>query len=154
MKGNCEDKTLKSAPHHGGAAQRAEGTFFPQMADPGLYGLLKTFAKENRAHQTEGESAMWNILGGLNLGVRFRRQHVIKNYIADFICLEKKLIIEVDGAYHFTTEQIGHDMYRTKELEKYGFKVLRFTNEEVIGDMSKVRNTIIDEIEKINEITI
>lgn len=125
---------------------------FYKWADPGLYGLLKSFARENRKHQTEGESAMWQILSGIELGVRFRRQYIIKNYIADFVCLEKRLIIEVDGGYHFTTEQIGADIYRTNELEKFGFKVLRFKNEEVIGNMIGVRNVVIDELEKIKYI--
>lgn len=125
---------------------------FFKWADPGLYGLLKVFAIENRKHQTDGESAMWQILSGMNMGVRFRRQYIIGTHIADFVCLEKKLIIEVDGGYHYTTEQIGHDIYRTDELEKFGFKVIRFTNEKVISDVIGTRNTVIDELEKIKYI--
>ncbi len=126
-------------------------TFF-KTASPDRYTILKRFAKENRSHPTEAERMMWKLLSGMNLGVRFRRQHIINDYIADFTCLEKKLIIEVDGAYHFTDEQLGEDAYRTEILERYGFKVIRFKNDNVLYDTANVLNTIIDEIEKITYI--
>ena len=90
---------------------------------------------------------MWQQLRCETLGVKFKRQHIIYDYIVDFICLEKNLVIEVDGAYHYTDEQMIHDAYRTEELERFGFKILRFTNEEVINEtesvISKIKEYII-----------
>ena len=87
---------------------------------------------------------LWRVLKGRRFSVKFNRQHVIADFIADFVCLEKKLIIEVDGAYHFTDAQMSEDAYRTDALEGKGFRVIRFTNEEVIKDIFSV-------IERINE---
>lgn len=125
---------------------------FFKTASPDRYSLLKEFARENRKHPTEAENALWTMINGINLGVRFRRQHVIYDYIADFVCLEKKLIIEVDGAYHYTEEQMEYDVYRTEALERLGYKVMRFKNEEVLFDTVNVVNTIIDELNNITYI--
>lgn len=114
-----------------------------QTASPDRYELLKQFAKENRANQTKAEEFLWKQLKGQNLGFKFKRQHIIYDYIADFVCLEKYLIIEVDGGYHFTSEQMEWDAYRTKDLEKMGFTVIRFTNEEVLFDIDNTLNSII-----------
>lgn len=134
-------------------ADKIDGKYkYYQTADPALYGLLKQFASENRKHQTKAELAIWQLLGSMDLGVRFRRQYIIMDYIADFVCLEKKLVIEVDGGYHFTTEQMKHDIYRTQKLEAYGYRVLRFTNDEVMVDFQNVKNKIIDELENIKYI--
>ena len=109
-----------------------------QTASSDRYDLLKAFARENRNNQTNAEKSLWQQLRGATLGVKFKRQHIIYDFIADFVCLEKRLIIEVDGAYHFTDNQMESDAYRTEELERFGFRVLRFTNEEVINDIGKV----------------
>ncbi len=109
-----------------------------QTASSDRYDLLKAFARENRNNQTNAEKCLWQQLRGATLGVKFKRQHIIYDFIADFVCLEKRLIIEVDGAYHFTDNQMESDAYRTEELERFGFRVLRFTNEEVINDIGKV----------------
>lgn len=104
------------------------------LADPILYPLLKKHANYHRHHPTEAEDALWQILSEKSvLGYKFRRQHIIDQYIADFACLEKKLIIEVDGKYHNLKGQ-QEDAIRTIVLEKYGYKVIRFTNEEVLCD--------------------
>ena len=113
-----------------------------QTANPDRYALLKSFARENRNNQTDAEKCLWQQLRSGALGVKFKRQHIIYDFIADFVCLEKMLIIEVDGAYHFTNAQMESDAYRTEELEQFGFRVLRFTNEEVIFDTEKVINKI------------
>ena len=76
---------------------------------------------------------------------RFKRQHPIANFIADFYCHRAKLIIEVDGGIHDQPEQVIYDANRTRELETLGIKVLRFTNDQVIYGTEKV-------IEKIKEI--
>ena len=117
-----------------------------QTASPDRYKLLKAFARENRYNQTDAEKCLWQQLRCEELGVKFKRQHVICDFIADFVCLEKMLIVEVDGAYHFTDTQMEYDMYRTEELEQFGFRVLRFTNEEVIHETEKVINKIKESI--------
>ncbi len=113
-----------------------------QTADPILYGLLKDFAKENKQKGTDAEVALWNCLRDNQLGFKFRRQHIIDKYIADFVCLEKQLVIEVDGAYHAETGQIEYDKDRTTRLNELGFNVIRFTNEEVITDIEECINKI------------
>ena len=121
---------------------------FFKTASPDRYELLKVFAKENRKNQTDAESFLWHHLKGVELGFRFRRQHVINDYIADFVCLEKWLVIEVDGGYHYTQEQKGLDAYRTEMLGKYGFRVIRFSNDEIIGNIDNIIDTIKEELRK------
>ena len=92
-------------------------------------------AKQMRKEYTEAEGILWEALRGEKLEVKFRRQHPIDAYIADFICLQKRLIVEVDGGYHETKEQQEYDQARTKVLEEIGFKVIRFTNNAVVNDL-------------------
>lgn len=61
------------------------------------YGILKMLAKDKRNHMTEAESVLWSFLKSKSLGVRFRRQHPLAGYIPDFVCLSKRLIVEIDG---------------------------------------------------------
>ena len=85
-----------------------------------------------RKEPTLSEALLWDNLRREKLDVRFRRQHLIGKYIVDFVCLEKRLIVEVDGEYHNTKEQIELDDERTLELEQnHNFKVIRFSNDEV-----------------------
>lgn len=106
------------------------------LADPILYPLLKKYANENRHQPTEAEKVLWQMLSDKSLmGYKFRRQHIIGQYIADFACLETRLIIEIDGKYHFANEQIEEDRIRTEILNKYGYTVIRFTNEEVLCNL-------------------
>lgn len=111
---------------------------FYRTASPDRYVLLKDFAKHNRAYPTEAETCLWNLLKGMNLGVRFRRQHIIGDYIVDFVCLEHHFVLEIDGAYHAERQQKEDDRNRTEALKSMGFKVIRFTNEEVMYDTSLV----------------
>jgi 5-methyltetrahydrofolate--homocysteine methyltransferase len=108
-------------------------------ADRMLYPLLKKFVKEHRSHPTEAERILWNALRNNKLeGFKFRRQHIIGSYIADFACLEKNLVIEVDGLIHSLPENKISDEQRTQWLKERGYKVVRFTNNEVIGDIEAV----------------
>ena len=112
-------------------------------ANPYNYGLLKQFAKEMRNKPTEAERLLWNVLS--NKGIdnhKFRRQHIIGNYIADFICLKQNLIIEVDGSIHQLPENIASDAERTKWLLSEGFRVIRFTNNQVLFELEKVIDKI------------
>lgn len=109
------------------------------------YGILKMLAKDKRNHMTEAESVLWSFLKSKSLGVRFRRQHPIAGYIPDFVCLSKRLIIEIDGGYHNVDTQILSDEERTNYLNEKGFEVIRFTNDEVL-------NNTIDVVDKIKKI--
>ena len=98
---------------------------------------------------TPAEAALWELLRGKQLGFRFRRQHPIGEYIPDFVCLSKRLVIEVDGSYHFIGKQQLSDQERTNYLNQRGFEVLRFTNDEIIGNT----NIIIELIKnKMNDL--
>ena len=103
-------------------------------ADPALYELLKEYSREMRNNPTDAERAAWSVLSDNNLGYKFRRQHIIGDYIVDFVCLEKMFVIEIDGEYHNEWEQQINDEERTEWLNKRGFNVIRFTNAEVIAD--------------------
>lgn len=111
-------------------------------ASPDRYALLKGFAKENKKFPTEAESMLWAILSHKRTGYKFNRQHVIGDYIVDFVCLEKDLVIEVDGGYHSELKQMIYDEDRTAALERIGFDVIRFTNDEVLSQYDRVLNQI------------
>ncbi len=96
--------------------------------------VLKPLAKENRKNMTHCERITWELIRNNQLGVKFRRQQIIADYIVDFVSLEIKLIIEIDGPSHL--EQEDFDANRTKLLNDMGYKVIRFTNEEVRSDIS------------------
>jgi len=96
-------------------------------------------AKDLRANLTEAEEKLWKSLRGNKLeGYKFRRQHPLGLYIVDFYCHSLKLAIEIDGEYHFTEKQKLMDDNRTKEIEFQGVNVIRFTNQEVMNDITQV----------------
>ncbi|MFI5196456.1 MAG: DUF559 domain-containing protein, partial [Chitinophagales bacterium] len=99
-------------------------------------------ARLNRKNSTEAEHILWQKLRGSKLGEKFRRQHPIESYIVDFVCLNKGIIIEVDGGYHEIPEQEEYDKDRTRVLEELGFRVIRFTNDKVIHQTDDVLSTI------------
>ena len=124
--------------------ERAEGKTSPfRTAHPDIYQILKNNAVNNRKNPTDAETLLWQCIRDRQLGLKFRRQHAIGDYIADFICLEISLIIEVDGKYHNIEEQQEKDRIRTEFLNEQGFYVLRFTNEEVINRTEWVLKSII-----------
>ncbi len=106
--------------------------------------LLIEKAQEMRANPTQAEAALWQQLKSKQLKDKFRQQHLIDDFIVDFVCLSKKLIIEVDGKIH--DEQIDKDQERTEILNKLGYKVIRFKNEEVIGNIDTVVSMIKKEL--------
>lgn len=85
---------------------------------------------------------MWQLLRNNAIGAHFRRQHIIGSYIADFCCLKSHLIIELDGGYHSLPNQQVKDEERTAWLAMQGYKVIRFTNEEVLFDTDRVLQSI------------
>lgn len=112
-------------------------------ADPAYYGELKKRAEHHRNNPTEAESVMWNLLSGHQLeGYKFRRQHIIGQYIADFVCLEKMLIVEIDGEYHNDPIQKKDDKIREEWLSEQGYRVIRLSNKEVLSNPDNVLNSI------------
>ena len=107
-------------------------------AAPDRYEILRGFARENKAHMTVAECCLWNELRDKGVGVPFRRQCIIGDYIADFACLSRKLIVEIDGGYHSEPQQHADDVQRTQALQRLGFRVVRFTNEEVLEHTEQV----------------
>ena len=106
------------------------------------YELLKKNAKKLRRFSTEAESALWEMLRANNLGEKFRRQHIINDIIVDFVCLSKKLVVEVDGGYHIKPEVQELDNLKMSILNELGYKVVRFTNDEVLVNIESVIETI------------
>ena len=100
-------------------------------------------AQSLRKNQTDAEKLLWQSLRnrGLN-GYKFRRQHPIHFYFADFYCHELRLIIEVDGNIHLNPEIRNHDKNRTEELSRFGIYILRFTNEEILYSIESVKSRI------------
>jgi isoleucyl-tRNA synthetase len=113
---------------------------FVYQTDQEGWKVLKNFARENRKTQTDSEAIIWNEVRNSKLGIKFRRQHSFGGYIADFASIPAKLIIEIDGESH--NSQKDYDEIRTKFLNHFGFKVIRFTNEEVKYNLGKVKSII------------
>ena len=155
-----------------------------KTASPDRYELLKAFAKENRQFMTEAERTLWMRLRGNALGHKFLRQHIIGDYIVDFLCRDAQVIIEVDGGYHkerhflykyphanflmpnkilltqggmeglnssiptqggregLVRDQVEEDRIRQEWLESIGYKVVRFTNEQILHNIDYVLATI------------
>src|SRR6185295_8004068 len=103
--------------------------------------MLKRFKKSLRKSQTDAEDILWYQLRNRNFkNHKFRRQHILCGYIVDFVCLEEKLVIELDGGQH--AEKIEYDSARTLKLEADGFQVLRFWNNQILNDMDGILETI------------
>ena len=110
-----------------------------------LYNIpyLKETRKALRKNMTEAELVLWEVLKGKKLcGRKFRRQHSIGYYIADFYCSSEKLIIELDGNHHYTPEGKEKDLERDLHLALMDKRVLRFKNQEVLNNLTKVLKII------------
>lgn len=106
--------------------------------------LLKEKANYLRNNATKAEACLWKyVLKANGLGFSFKRQRPILNYIVDFVSTDLMLVIEVDGITHTYESSTFNDKIREEHLEAIGFKVLRFTDEEVLTGIDRVRNTII-----------
>ena len=108
------------------------------------YALLKEHAERMRKNPTEAEAILWEAVKSNGIGLHFRRQHIIEDFIVDFLCYDKKLTIELDGGYHEDKEQQEADAYRTSRLKQLGYKELRFKNEEVVGNLNGIIRHIKD----------
>ncbi|UCV15206.1 endonuclease domain-containing protein [Quatrionicoccus australiensis] len=111
-----------------------------------MQGQDNTWLQENRIPQelrkeaTDAERFLWQFLRDKQLGVKFRRQHPFSNYVLDFVCLERKLVIELDGGQH--AETASADNERTRFLQVAGFRVLRFWNNQVFQETEAVIESI------------
>ncbi len=104
---------------------------------------LKEPARQMRHEPTPAEAKMWPLVrNGKIAGFKFRRQYAIGRFVVDFVCLERRLVIEIDGSIH--DQQIVEDADRQEYLEEQGFSVVRFTNAEVIQNTTVVRSRILE----------
>jgi len=119
-----------------------------------IHPVVLAHAREMRHPQTPAEAMLWRALRNRQTGFKFRRQHPIDRFIVDFYCAEAKLLIEVDGATHLEPEQREYDKARTEYLEELGYKVIRFTNDDVKGSIHSVAGEILRTVEiRIAELT-
>ncbi|WP_051664056.1 endonuclease domain-containing protein [Dyadobacter crusticola] len=95
-------------------------------------------ARQLRNAETRAEKLLWERLSNKKLGVKFRRQHPISNFIVDFYCHEKKLVIEVDGSIHLLADNIEYDKIRSDVIVEFGVSIIRFTNEDIYFRMENV----------------
>ena len=101
-------------------------------------------AHDLKQSMTDAEKLLWDKIRNRKLrGLKFRRQHPIHFYIADFYCHEKKLIVEVDGGIHLDAAVKEHDENRTAELDRFRITVIRFTNEQIFKHLDKVLKEIV-----------
>ena len=107
------------------------------------YCAVENNAVNNRRPMTQAETVLWEELRSNKLGVHFRRQHVIGTYIVDFVSLKSHLVIEVDGEYHLSPEQQLLDSERTRYLEQKGYRVIRFTNYQIMNNLEFVMSKLI-----------
>jgi very-short-patch-repair endonuclease len=104
---------------------------------------MKERAQTLRQNMTDAENRMWYYLRNRRLGgYKFVREHVIGHYIADFVCREKKLVIEIDGGQHM--DAVEYDRLRTKDLESRGYRVLRLWNHEVFKKIQGVMDGVLN----------
>lgn len=107
----------------------------------------KTYIKNLRQNQTDAEKVLWfNIRAKRFQGLKFKRQQAIDKYIVDFVCFDRKLILEIDGGQHNDNLEIGKDRIRTRYLESRGFKVIRFWNNDVLINTDLVLEEILRQI--------
>lgn len=105
--------------------------------------LLIIFSEKHKKHPTKSELILWKRIRGRQFNAEFVRQEIFPpDYIVDFVSHPKKLIIEVDGPYHKYNQK--YDKKRTEYLESKGYRVIRFTNEEVLNNLTKVMTKIKD----------
>jgi len=114
--------------------------------------LIFQLAEELRKFPTHEEEIVWGYLSGNKLGVKFRRQHPMFLYIADFYCHSLKLVIEIDGGIHNKTDVKINDAIRQAEIESFGIKVIRFTNEQVIQTPEIILKLVSDTIKDLQSL--
>ncbi len=144
--------TWKTPPSTPALLPRGEGSSY--RGNLKYSGLIEE-ARELRKKQTKAEEIFWQLVRNRKFNnLKFRRQHQIGNYIADFYCDELRLVIEFDGEVHNSPEQQKHDSKRDKFLTSSGFKVLRFKNQEILNSpesvFEEIENAILGNTQKID----
>jgi leucyl-tRNA synthetase len=114
-----------------------------------IHPILLQRAREMRHPQTAAEATLWHAVRNRNLLYKFRRQHPIDRFIIDFYCAQAKLCIELDGESHLEPDQMEYDKARTEYLEGLGYKLIRFTNNDVRYNIHAVVDAIVKKIETI-----
>lgn len=99
---------------------------------------LVAFARDNRKDQSRAEKELWTLLRDRRLGAKFRRQHPVGPFIADFASVAAKLIVEVDGRSHHDDEQAAYDARRTQYFDGLHWRVLRVSEGDVLNDPARV----------------
>ncbi|MFD0750472.1 leucine--tRNA ligase [Mucilaginibacter calamicampi] len=135
------------SPPEGETSPAHEAGSYRQTADPVYYEQLKDYSRENRNQPTEAENILWQFLRKEQTGYKFRRQHAIDQFIADFVSLEKGLIVELDGHHHKLNKEADDD--RTAVLNHFGFEVIRFNNDEVLRDPQRVFDTVKSKLDSL-----
>lgn len=109
----------------------------------GASSLIMDRAKQLRRRMTEPEKIVWEIVReNAIFGLKFRRQHPINNYIADFYCHNIKLVIEIDGETHYNESAKLYDENRTNVMNSFGIEVIRFCNKDILSDIAFIKKTI------------
>jgi len=112
----------------------------------------KTRRSELRKHMTLSEVLIWKMIKNEQMGVKFRRQYNIGSYIVDFYCHELKLIIEIDGSIHENDNNYKQDIFRQKNLENQGYKIIRLTNNQVKNNPDGIYYYLLERIKNYNTI--
>jgi leucyl-tRNA synthetase/very-short-patch-repair endonuclease len=152
--GRATDWSYKPQPHpnpprEGGLQEEERNGSYRETADPVYYEQLKDFSRDNRKNPTEAEDLLWQLLRKEQTGYKIRRQHAIGQFIADFVSLEKGLVIELDGHHHKLNKEA--DDARTEVLNHVGFEVLRFTNDEVLANPQGTSEIIKQKLDSLPE---
>jgi len=144
--------TKPTSPNPSKGGEPAESTDFVENIENGKqlpgyitanlqnYKFIKDARENLKDNPTEAEKLIWEYLRNKKTGYKIRRQHIIDNFITDFVCLTKKVVIEIDGEIHI--QQKEYDAFRTNTLNEKGYKVIRFTNAEVFANPALVATKI------------
>ena len=133
--------TPSPSPEERGAVHAQDFIF---TTDENTWKSLKENVRENRKNPTEAEEKLWQEVRDKKLGFKIRRQHAIGRFIVDFVCIEKKLVVEVDGPIH--EAQKREDREREQIIEGEGFRIIRFTNDQVLNSLPDVLKKIKKEL--------
>ncbi len=147
---SCNSAFIFSPPSEGPGEARSQGETKPgyMTANPAIYKRIKEVQEYQKKHPTKAEIIIWKYLRNKKTGYKIRRQHIIDRYIADFVCLRKKLIIEIDGKIHL--KQREYDDFRTEILNELGLEVIRFSNDDIFRNPEAVVLQIKEKLDGIS----
>jgi cyclase len=114
---------------------------------------MKPFRKKLRENMTEAETILWSLIRKKQIGFQFRRQVSIGHYVVDFYCKDLNLAIEIDGGIHSNKDQKEYDSFRQEIIESVGINFLRFKNEEVVHNLTKVIKEIKKTCRQLNQVS-